>query len=206
MAETVKRRKTSRYITDLYEQRRRWANPEVVINPVGMILYVGLDGKWTIPAWARDFLAELRRVIALEKDPAPPVMLSIPDHLENAGYWDLALLQSGFSAFYDDADLPWPKSAGGMPVSGVVALPNIGYPPKLNPYFYIDCLPERIIQTLNREGNKKPHRAIYWRPDSEAIASLARMGIEWNDRENDLLDYDCVRFAGLPEDVLSALM
>jgi len=191
------------YLKRLREQRKRWRVPEIVINPFGTLLYADESGNWQMSEWAERFLKHLRKIISIEEDPAPPVVLSIPCEQESAGLWDMILLSTGFSEFFGREDLPWPERYGGCPLGGIVALPNIGYPPGMDPYVYIDSHPKRLSNTLNHSKTLKPRQALYWVPGTSAKRTFVEMGLPIGSQDEDsLIECEEVIFCGLPEDVL----
>ena len=184
-------------IEAFFAQRRDWRTPDIVINPVGTLVLH--DGRgWVCSPWLEEFMREIRGRYHGADDPL--VMLSVPAHRSGAGLWDLALLESGLSTYFGKAEYLWPKP---MPLSAIVALRNIGYPPGVEPITYIDCLPDRILNTMRNKDTAHPDRIIYWRPSDQSITTMDRFGIGWVDKEEDLLDIVQVQFAGQPEDVVA---
>jgi hypothetical protein len=179
---------------NFFAERRLWSSPDLLINPVGTL--IGWDGKkWVTQPWIQDFMKELRQRFFPQGDMR--TMLSLPGWNKD-GYWELILLSSGLTKFYGKKDYLWPVPP---PISGVLVMDYQAYPKGIAPEVYIDCIPERMINTLDVD---EPEIAIYWRPSATNIEAMAKSRIAWNDLEMSLIDRP-VLFSAQPEDVISAL-
>lgn len=192
MGEAAKKR-----VEIFFDERRRWNRPNVVLNPIGTLV-IHNGKQWVCAPWIESFMMDLAK--ELDRYAEPLVMLSIPAKKNQAGKWDLVLLESGLSKYFGRKGFLWPVNP---PLRAVVALGNVGYPPGVWPRVYVDVIPTRIKNTFNDGNLDKPEKIIYWRPSDEAINSMKHFGLVWSDREDELLDIERVRFAGQPEDVIS---
>ena len=183
-----------------FSTRREWMLPDLLINPVGTLIL--WDGKgWQTAPWLDSFMQVLRSGLLDYEDLR--TMISLPIRQNAAEYWDLVLLTSGLSGHFGDKKKAtlWPQEP---PVSSILAMDQMAYPPKITPHIYIDCIPERMIETL-KNCIDMPESVIYWRPSQESIRAMEAFDVIWNDLENDLIDFPEVQFAGQPEDVISIL-
>lgn len=186
-------------IAQFHVQMSRWRSPDIIINPIGTLVHFK-DGAWITAPW----LPALSRAIAqLCGDPGGLVTtLSLPVHHNDAEIWNLIMLESGISALFGKKDGLWPENP---PINGILNMSGMAFPLTYQPRIYIDCIPERIIHTLNKVSHKMPGTVIYWRPSDPMIETMASYGVLWRDLETQLLDFPEMQFAGQPEDIVSIL-
>ncbi|MBU2738552.1 hypothetical protein [Acidithiobacillus concretivorus] len=183
-----------------FNTRREWMSPDLLINPVGTIIL--WDGKgWQTAPWLYDFMEILRSDFLDYEDLR--TMISLPIRQNAAEYWDMVMLTSGLSGNFGNKKRAtlWPQEP---PVSSILAMDQMAYPPKIIPEIYIDCIPERMINTL-KQCMDMPEKVIYWRPSQANIVAMEAFDVIWEDMEDDLIRFPEVQFAGQPEDVIAIL-
>ncbi|MBE7562218.1 hypothetical protein H7F10_04435 [Acidithiobacillus sp. HP-6] len=183
-----------------FSTRREWMLPDLLVNPIGTLII--WDGKgWQTAPWLDNFMQVLRSGLLDYEDLR--TMISLPIRQNVAEYWDLVLLTSGLNGCFGDKKKAtlWPQEP---PVSSILAMDQMAYPPKITPNIYIDCVSERMINTLN-QCVEMPETVIYWRPSQANIAAMEAFGVIWDDMEEALINVPEVQFAGQPEDVISIL-
>ncbi|PKY11822.1 hypothetical protein B1757_02350 [Acidithiobacillus marinus] len=181
-----------------FSTRREWLLPDILINPIGTLV-IWEDG-WKTAPWLESFMQAVRDI--MEYDDLR-TMISLPIRQNVAEYWDLVMLTSGLSNYFGIRSKPtlWPMQP---PVSSILAMDQVAWPGKIKPELYIDCIPERMIETL-KMAVELPEKVIYWRPSQKNIQAMESFDVVWNDVETDLLDFPEVKFAGQPEDVIAIL-
>jgi hypothetical protein len=197
MGDATRKSKNKKQMQEFYATRREWTNPDIIINPIGtLVIHNGKE--WICAPWIEQFMMLMRKKFL--ESYSPRVMLSLPAKRENAGSWDLVMLASGLSKYFGKKEYLWPEA---MPLSAIVALRNIGYPPGVSPATYIESIPDRVLSTVGHRDMTAPGSIIYWRPSDGAIQSMNAFGLAWRDEEDALLDIPNVQFAGQPEDVIA---
>lgn len=196
--DVVEHRKRISRTEQYFKTKREWTLPDILINPVGTLV-IWDDGWKTVP-WLEDFMNAVTKI--MEYDDLR-TMISLPVRQNAAEYWDLVMLTSGLSNYFGIRSKPtlWPMQP---PVSGILAMDKIAYPPKIQPEVYIDCVPERMIETL-KTVTDMPECVIYWRPSLKNIEAMEAFDVIWHDAEAELIDHPEVQFAGQPEDVVAIL-
>ena len=184
---------------EFYNTMSSWRTPDILINPIGTLIY-HKNGQWMEGPWV---LAFSRAVTDLFPHPFDlRTTLSLPTHRDDAEIWNLVLLQSGISKHFGKPYGLWPDRP---PINGILNMEGYAFPPNYRPRVYIDCIPQRMLETLLDRQGKMPDVAIYWRPSGTMIDTMRRFGIPWKDQEDALLDIPEIEFAGQPEDVVAIL-
>ncbi len=181
-----------------FEERKDLKKPDMVINPIGTLITYE-EEKWTCKPWVSEWIGVIRSMFFHPMR----IVLSVPRHRDDAGYWDMAIFMSGLEKKI--GELTYTKEKRRNSLGAQVALRNIGYPPGVKPDIYIDCIPQRIIETVGHSDLENARRIVYWRPSDSSIEVMGKFGIIWNDMEDKLIDMPEVRFAGAPEDVITAM-
>ena len=186
-------------VVKFYRQMGEWKRPDILMNPIGtLVLYQ--DGAWITAPWIKTLS---RAVSGLCERPESLVTgLTLPIHELEAERWNLIMLESGISALFGVPEGLWPVVP---PLNGILFMNGMAFPHSYKPLVYIDCIPERIINTLNKITDSRPEYVIYWRPSDPMIETMESFGIPWLDQEEELLDFREVFCAGQPEDVVSIL-
>ena len=184
---------------EVFNTMSSWRMPDILINPIGTMIY-HKNGQWMEGPWV---LAFSRAVADLFSRPFDlRTTLSLPTHRDDAEIWNLVLLQSGISKHFGKPYGLWPDRP---PINGILNMEGYAFPPNYRPRVYIDCVPQRMLETLLDRQGEMPDVAIYWRPSGIMIDTMRRFGIPWDDQEDALLDIPEIEFAGQPEDVIAIL-